>query len=230
MTRWGVRLVSSSAGGLDERSLLAVPGNTAIRDLETAPPTYGEKDAAHASLASVEAWSHAVDASACSASISATGPKGPWWSSGQTTRGRRNHRRQQGERRGCRAYATATEPTSRSCRSILICPTPSRRHLSAVGPRGQSRTSYRSMPPAQQARSRFSGYEVRIGRVGIIIKRCRYSPHGFWSWKPFGGKKWTPAMTFPQIRAGIAVILYNAYQCGTTSRMLHEQARAFATQ
>src|SRR6266481_416978 len=64
-----------------------------------------------------------------------------------------------------------------------------------------------------------------IGRVGIIIKRCRYSPHGFWSWKPFGEKKWTPAMTLPQIRAGIAVILYNAYQCGTTSRMLHEQAR-----
>ena len=25
--------------------------------------------------------------------------------------------------------------------------------------------------------------------------------------------------------AGIAVILSNAYQCGTTSRMLHEQAR-----
>jgi len=32
-------------------------------------------------------------------------------------------------------------------------------------------------------------------------------------------------MTFPQRRAGIAVILYNAYQCGTTSRMRHEQAR-----
>jgi hypothetical protein len=39
------------------------------------------------------------------------------------------------------------------------------------------------------------------------------------------GKKWTPAMTVPQRRAGIAVVLYNAYQCGTTSRMLHEQAR-----
>ena len=32
-------------------------------------------------------------------------------------------------------------------------------------------------------------------------------------------------MTVPQIRVGIAVVLYNAYQCGTTSRLLHEQAR-----
>ena len=39
------------------------------------------------------------------------------------------------------------------------------------------------------------------------------------------GKKWTPAMTVPQIHTGIAVILYNVYQCGTTSRMLHEQTK-----
>ena len=39
------------------------------------------------------------------------------------------------------------------------------------------------------------------------------------------GKKWTPAMTVPQRHTGIAVILYNVYQCGTTSRMLHEQTR-----
>jgi hypothetical protein len=32
-------------------------------------------------------------------------------------------------------------------------------------------------------------------------------------------------MTVPQRRAGIAVVLYNAYQCGTTSRRRHEQAR-----
>jgi hypothetical protein len=32
-------------------------------------------------------------------------------------------------------------------------------------------------------------------------------------------------MTVPQIHTGIAVILYNVYQCGTTSRMLHEQTK-----
>ena len=64
-----------------------------------------------------------------------------------------------------------------------------------------------------------------MGRGGILTQRCRYAPHGFWSWKPCGGKKWTPAMTVPQRHTGIAGILYNAYQCGTPARMLHEQTR-----
>jgi hypothetical protein len=33
------------------------------------------------------------------------------------------------------------------------------------------------------------------------------------------------SMTVPQIHIGIAVILYNVYQCGTSARMLHEQTR-----
>jgi hypothetical protein len=32
-------------------------------------------------------------------------------------------------------------------------------------------------------------------------------------------------MTVPQIPTGIAVILYNVYPCGTTSRRRHEQTR-----
>ena len=36
----------------------------------------------------------------------------------------------------------------------------------------------------------------------------------------FGGKKWTPALTLPQIRQGIAVILREAYQCDTMSYLL----------
>ena len=34
------------------------------------------------------------------------------------------------------------------------------------------------------------------------------------------GKKWTPAMTLPQIRQGIAMILHETFQCGTTPHML----------
>ena len=36
------------------------------------------------------------------------------------------------------------------------------------------------------------------------------------------GKKWTPAITLPQIRQGIALILYEAFQCGTVAPMLQE--------
>src|ERR1700704_489498 len=61
-----------------------------------------------------------------------------------------------------------------------------------------------------------------IGQGGSIIKRCRYWPRGSWCWKPIGGKKWTPAITFPQIRQGIALILYEAFQCGELSHRLKE--------
>jgi SRSO17 transposase len=39
------------------------------------------------------------------------------------------------------------------------------------------------------------------------------------------GKKWTPAITLPQIRQGIAMILHEAYRCGTMSHMLDERQK-----
>jgi hypothetical protein len=62
-----------------------------------------------------------------------------------------------------------------------------------------------------------------IGLAGSIIKRCRYWPRGFWCGRRSGGKKWTPAITLPQIRQGIAVIVREAFQCGTMSQMLAER-------
>ena len=37
------------------------------------------------------------------------------------------------------------------------------------------------------------------------------------------GEKRTPAMTLPQLHQGIAMILYEAFQCGTMSHMLKER-------
>jgi hypothetical protein len=39
------------------------------------------------------------------------------------------------------------------------------------------------------------------------------------------GKKWTPVITLPQIRQGLAVILREAFQCGTISQMLAERQK-----
>ena len=39
------------------------------------------------------------------------------------------------------------------------------------------------------------------------------------------GKKWTPAITLPQIRQGIAMIVREAFQCGTMSHMLQERQK-----
>ena len=64
-----------------------------------------------------------------------------------------------------------------------------------------------------------------IGPAGSSIKRCRYWPRGSWCGRRSGGKKWTPAITLPQMRQGIAVILREAFQCGTMSQMVAERQK-----
>jgi hypothetical protein len=61
------------------------------------------------------------------------------------------------------------------------------------------------------------------GPAGNIIKRSRSSPLGFWSPRPGGEKKWTPAITLQQVRAGIAEILHQASHCGTPARIRRER-------
>jgi hypothetical protein len=56
-----------------------------------------------------------------------------------------------------------------------------------------------------------------MGQGGSTSKRCPYWPRGFWGGKPIGGKKWPPALTFPQIRQGIALLVPEALQCGELS-------------
>src|SRR6266852_2752342 len=64
-----------------------------------------------------------------------------------------------------------------------------------------------------------------IGQAGSIIKRSRYWRRGFWSGKRSGGKKWTPALTLPQIRQGIAAILRETFQCGTIAHILAQRQK-----
>lgn len=39
------------------------------------------------------------------------------------------------------------------------------------------------------------------------------------------GKKWTPAITVPQIRDGIAMLLRAAYQCDTPTKISQDKTR-----
>ena len=84
---------------LDERSLLAVPSHTALRDLETSLPEYGGKGRRPTRpWHSVQAWSQAVDASAWQRIEVRDGAKGPLVV--EIVKRRvvsRDHRRQQGD-------------------------------------------------------------------------------------------------------------------------------------
>ena len=59
-----------------------------------------------------------------------------------------------------------------------------------------------------------------MGRLAAAANAVVPWPRGFWCGRRSGGKKWTPAITLPQMRQGIAVLVREALQCGTRSQML----------
>ena len=67
--------------------------------------------------------------------------------------------------------------------------------------------------------------QCAIGQDGIIIKRFRWWPTGSSPRKPVGEKKETPAITFPQVREAIALLLHSASQCDGPIRIARERTR-----
>src|SRR5467141_472903 len=109
---------------------------------------------------------------------------------------------------------------------MIICPTLHLRHRCGTLPRSpKPNIALKNASDAARAKRASPIRRCAIGRAGSIIKRCRCWRRGFWRGKRIGGKKWTPAITFPQIRQGIAMILREALQCGTLSHMLAERQK-----
>ena len=138
---------------LGERYMLAVPGNTLIRDLETAlPASSGRRRHPPPPWHRVEAWSASLDEGAWKRIDVRDGSKGPLVVEMVKRRVvARTPRRQQGARG---AVSRATLPRSRQPAggegrflSVQRCAWDT---TMAIGPCGQSRTSRRGMPPAQQ--------------------------------------------------------------------------------
>ena len=95
--------------------------------------------------------------------------------------------------------------------------------LGACARVGKPHIALKHVSSAARAKRAWRIMRCVIGGVGSIIKRFRSWPHGSWCGRRSGEKKWTPAITLPQIRQGIAVILREAFQCGTMSQMLAER-------
>ncbi len=178
-----------------ERSMLAVPSNTMMRDLETPAPDYsGKGRPPKRPWQSVKTWAESLGTAAWRRVDVRDGAKGPLVVDVVKRRVvSRTHRRQTRSRR----------PSLRSWP-------------------GWPKPNIASKNVCSEARAKRAWPTMRcaIGRAGSIIKRFRSWQHGFWSKKPSGGKKWTPAMTLPQIRQGIAMILHEAYQCDTRAHLL----------
>ena len=118
------------------------------------------------------------------------------------------------ERRGARrstTFISRTLPAERRSRNSPAWrwpPTVSRRRSSAA-----------------RARRDCGITKFATGAAGITIRFSHSSPRGSWCVKPNGGKKWTPAITVPQIRDGIAMLLRAAYLCDTPTQIANHKTR-----
>ena len=214
--------------GLGERYLLAVPSNTLTRDLETAPPvTSGRGRRPQRPWQSVEQWSQALGDDAWQRIDVRDGSKGPLVV--EVVKRRvvsRTPRRQQGHEEMLVVMRYRDRDNQQVVKvdyylSNAAPETPLGSSPVWPKPNIASRTVY----SAARAKRAWPTMRCAIGRAGSIIKRCRSWRPGFWSKKPSGEKKWTPAMTLPQIRQGIAVIVREVYQCDTRAHLL-ERARS----
>ena len=211
-----------------ERSLLAVPSNTTIRDLETPPPQYGVKGR-HPTCPwqSVVAWSQALDDAAWRRLDVRDGSQGPLVV--EVVKRRvvsRTHRRQQGDE----ALLTVIRDRDRDQDAVVnvdyslsnTVPETSLEELARV-----AKAEHRIEACLQRSMSAagLADYEGRNGTGWQQHQTLSLLATWFLERETQGGKKWAPALTLPQIRHGIAVILREAFQCGTMSHMLEERQK-----
>jgi hypothetical protein len=80
---------------------------------------------------------------------------------------------------------------------------------------------------SQEARAQRVWLTMRsaLGGGGHLSKRWRYWLRGCWCEQPSGGKQWPPAIPFPQMRQGLAMIVHQTCQGGTMPPRLRECQR-----
>jgi SRSO17 transposase len=209
--------------GLGERYLLAVPSNTLMRDLETAPPrSSGRGRRPQRPWQSVEQWSQALGDDAWKRLDVRDGSKGPLVA--EVVKRRvvsRTHRRQQGHEE----LLVVMRYRDRDNQQVVKVDY----DLSNAAPETPlwqfarvAKAAHRIADCIQRSKSEagLADYEVRNWTGWPHHQTLSLLATWFLVQETERGKKWTPAMTLPQIRQGIVVILREAYQCDTRAHLL----------
>ena len=213
---------------LGERYLLAVPSNPAMRDLETAPPaSSGRGRPGKRPWYSVEAWSQARDAAAWQKIDVRDGSKGPLVVEAVKRRVvSRTHRRQQGDEETLVVIRYRDRDHHKVVKGDYDLSNAATE--TSLGEFARvAKAEHRIEECIQRSKSEagLADSEVRNWTGGQHHQTLSFLATWFLVRKPLGGKNWTPAMTFPQIRQGIAMILHEAFQCGTMSHRRQECQR-----
>lgn len=213
---------------LGERYLLAIPSNTMIRDLETPPPEYsGKGRRPKCPWQGVQAWSQSRADEAWRQIDVRDGSKGPLVV--EVVKRRvvsRTHRRQQGDEEllAVIRYRNRDQDEVVKVDYYLFNAAPETPlwELARV-----AKAEHRIEECIQRSKSEagLADYEVRNWTGWQHHQTLSLLATWFLVRETQRGKKWTPAITLPQIRQGIAVILREAFQGDTMSQMLAERQK-----
>ena len=210
---------------LGERYLLAVPSNTALRDLETAPPaSSGRGRPGQRPWHSVETWSPSLGEASWHRIDGRDGRKGPVVVEAVKRRVvSRTHRRQPGDAE----MVVVIRYRNRDQQDVVQVDY----SLSNAVPETPlwecarvAKAAHRIEACLQRSKSEagLADYEGRHWTGWQQHPTLSFLATWFLVQETERGKKWPPAMTFPQMRQGIAMILHEAFQCGTMSPRLKE--------
>ena len=213
---------------LGERSLLAVPAHTARRELETPPPEpRGKGRRPTRPWQGVQAWSPSLDEAAWQHMEVRDGSKGPLVV--EVVKRRvvsRTHRRQPGDE----AWLAGMRSRDRD-QDAVVNVDDSLSHAAPETPLGAlargAKAAHRIAACLQRSTSE-AGLADDEGRNWTGWQQqhtLSFLATWFLVRETQRGKKWTPAITLPQRRQGIAVIVREAFPCGTMSRMVAERQK-----
>jgi SRSO17 transposase len=208
---------------LGERYLLAVPSNTLMRDLQTEPPEYsGRGRPAKRLWHSVSAWSQSLGDEAWQRLDVRDGSKGPLVVEALKRRVvSRMNRRQQGDEE----MLVVIRYRDRDQQEVVKVDY----YLSNALPETPlwefarvAKAEHRIEECIQRSKSEagLADYEVRNWIGWQHHQTLSLLATWFLVRETERGKKRTPAITLPQIRQGIAMILHETFQCGAMPHML----------
>src|SRR5712692_10572445 len=200
---------------LDERSLLAVPSHTALRDLETPLPEYrGKGRRPVRSWHRVQAWSQALDATAWRRLEVRDGAKGPLVVESVTRRVvSRTHRRQQGDEEWLAVMRSRDRDQDQvvqvdSSLSNAVPETP----LGELARVAKAEHRIEACLQRSTSEAGLADYAGRHGTGWQQHQTLSLLATWFLVRETDRGKTRTPALTFPQIRQGIALIVHEMSQ------------------
>lgn len=211
-----------------ERYFLAVPSNTLIRDLDADPPAYsGRGRQPKRPWQRVDKWTASVDRDEWTEIEVGDGEKGPLLVEmvkrrvvARTPRGQEGHEE----------VLVVIRSPDREDQSVVKVDY----YLSNAAPEVPleefarvAKAEHRIEECIQRSKSEagLDEYEVRNWTGWYHHQTLSLIATWFMVTETRRGKKWTPSITLPQIQQGIALILHNAYRCGTITRILHEREK-----